>query len=306
MSLQGYVSHFRLTAISRCDKIRLYSHSGEQVHYLEGWVSMQRNNQLTKDKLQLPREEILKILEAADHMIGRAGRNLLTKLLKGSKEKKLRELELDQLPEYGALRPYTLEEIGHKVEWMIHHEFLEIDHIGYKRSMPVIVFTDKGWEIQRDQCAEELLREWTQWADKGHVPDSMDYLKDRNREMILLFLEKVQATGDPQFIPLLEKWRPIDYAKVRAAIGEVLAHLQTHPVRDEQVFAAHREQVDRLLGLPGLITERLKCWECATRFDYTVEEQMRFKSLGYEPPKRCPECREKKWLRRMGIDEGWE
>jgi DNA-directed RNA polymerase subunit RPC12/RpoP len=48
--------------------------------------------------------------------------------------------------------------------------------------------------------------------------------------------------------------------------------------------------------------ERLKCWDCGERFILKVEEQKFFKLKGYEPPKRCPACRERKSLMRMGID----
>ncbi|MGV8150026.1 MAG: hypothetical protein ACLKAN_13595 [Alkaliphilus sp.] len=50
-------------------------------------------------------------------------------------------------------------------------------------------------------------------------------LKDRNREMIFLLLNKIQATGDKRFIPLLEAWAEIDYKKARKRIGKVIATL---------------------------------------------------------------------------------
>jgi len=53
----------------------------------------------------------------------------------------------------------------------------------------------------------------------------MSYLKDRNRGMIMLLLDKVEATGDPKYIPLLEAWQQIDYKKVRQRIRQVVNHL---------------------------------------------------------------------------------
>jgi len=54
----------------------------------------------------------------------------------------------------------------------------------------------------------------------------MNYLKDRNRGLITLFLQKIKQIGDPKYIPLLQKWEPIEYKKVRIMILEVIEHLQ--------------------------------------------------------------------------------
>ena len=52
--------------------------------------------ELDSGKVQnLPAEEIRKILRAADELISTGGRNLLVKILKGSKDKKVLEYELD-------------------------------------------------------------------------------------------------------------------------------------------------------------------------------------------------------------------
>jgi len=54
----------------------------------------------------------------------------------------------------------------------------------------------------------------------------MTYLKDRNREMILLLLDKVEATGDTRYIPILEAWKEIDYKKVGKRINQVIKVLK--------------------------------------------------------------------------------
>jgi len=52
----------------------------------------------------LPVEDIRAIIRGADEMIMSGGRNLLVKVLKGSKAKKVLELQLDQSPVYGILK----------------------------------------------------------------------------------------------------------------------------------------------------------------------------------------------------------
>ena len=54
----------------------------------------------------------------------------------------------------------------------------------------------------------------------------MTYLKDRNRGMILLLLDKVEASGDRKYIPILEAWAEIDYKKVRRRIRGVIDALE--------------------------------------------------------------------------------
>ena len=47
------------------------------------------------------------------------------------------------------------------------------------------------------------------------------------------------------------------------------------------------------------------CMQCDTEFEYDVIEQRRHAEMGYEPPRRCPDCRKHKkrivseWQRKM-------
>lgn len=177
---------------------------------------------------QLPDEEIKLILRGADYIIGTAGRTMLAKVLKGSKDKKLlalaQELKLHKNEAYGSLSQYTLPEITDKIDWMIRHRYLKLE---YEWKLPVIVFTEKGWGIQKEELANDFLHEWDEWIENGVPVVSMSYLKDRNRELITLFLDKVMETHNPKYLPLLRKWEPIDYKKVRAMIRRVIQHLES-------------------------------------------------------------------------------
>ena len=168
-------------------------------------------------------EEIKAILRGADELIMAGGRNLLAKILKASRDKKLLELKLDQNPVYGYYKNLTLADITARIDRAIVDGYLEIK---YSYRLPVLGFTGKGWEIEKDTYADELLEKL-----KGLL-DGMEYsfvkeLKDRNREMILLLLEKIEATGDRRFIPLLHAWAFIEYKKVRKAINQVINSLKS-------------------------------------------------------------------------------
>ena len=116
----------------------------------------------------------------------------------------------------------TLPEIKKRVDWTIKNGYLEIDYAG---RMPVIVFSELGWEIERETYAEELLQKLKSCLDSDDYSFVFE-LKDRNRGMILLLIEKIENTKDPRFIPLLKVWQAIDYKKVKAALQRVIDSLE--------------------------------------------------------------------------------
>ena len=178
----------------------------------------------TRGIKSLPPEEIAAILRGADDLIYQGGRALLVKILRGSRQKRVLELGLDECPVYGYFRHLTMEEIQARVDWVILEGYLRIE---YDYRLPLLVYTDRGWEIERETYARELLQGFDDLLAAGDGPFDMGYLKDRNRGMILLLLDLVEGTGDPKYIPLLEDWQRIDYKKVRARIRRVIASLES-------------------------------------------------------------------------------
>jgi hypothetical protein len=170
----------------------------------------------------LPPDEITAILRGADDLIASGGRTLLSKLLKGSKEKKILELELDKNPSYGFFSSVPLLEILAKIDWLIENRYLSIE---YDYRLPLLVYAPKGWEIEKDTYSSELLEVLNRMLDSGTGLFNMTFLKDRNRDLIFLLLDKIKATNDKKYIPLLEAWKAIDFKKVQAVIQHVINHL---------------------------------------------------------------------------------
>ncbi|WP_188456245.1 RQC-minor-1 family DNA-binding protein [Virgibacillus oceani] len=241
---------------------------------------------------RLSEEEILAILRAADTIIAQGGRTFLAKILKGSREKKVLQLGLDTCPTYGYFRSEKVDDIMLKVDWMIDYDFLDIQYSG---KLPMVVFTERGWQIEANQFADEFLREWRQWLKEGkHAPD-MNYLKDRNRHMILLFLEKIKETGNAHFIPFLKEWEKVEYKKFRAAIKQTITALETNETLDHQLISERNASIKEALKGSAPEDIILKCWECGNRFTFTIGEQQFYKSKGFVHPKRCKNCREKRY-----------
>src|SRR5690606_756719 len=103
---------------------------------------------LERKDFSLAESEVLAILRAADDIIAEGGRSLLSKILKGSKDSKLLELDLIRNPSYGFFKNLTIQQIMDKVDHMINAGFLEIEKRG---RLPMIVFSPLGWVIERER-----------------------------------------------------------------------------------------------------------------------------------------------------------
>lgn len=173
------------------------------------------------DVRNLTYEEIKAILRAADELIATGGRSMLAKILKGSKDKKVLEYGLDQCPAYGFYSQLTLQVITNRIDWMIKKGYLEIE---YRDRLPMLVFSEIGWQIERETYAEELLQKLSKLLE-GKDYSFVQELKDRNRGMILLLIEKIKQTSNARFIPLLKAWKEIEYKKVQAEIQRVIDYM---------------------------------------------------------------------------------
>jgi hypothetical protein len=164
---------------------------------------------------ELPFIEIRAILRGADPLIGSGGRTMLVKLLRGSREKKVLELGLDEVPVYGIFHDLSEEGVLEKIDWLITHHYLQYFYDG---RLPLLEFAPAGWEIERQTYAEELFAKLTVAMESGNISLDMIFLKDRNREIIWLLLDILATRGDARYIPFLESWERIEYKKVRSHI----------------------------------------------------------------------------------------
>lgn len=181
---------------------------------------------LEPQKKELSVFELKTILRGADELIMKGGRGILAKILKGSRDKTLKEKKLDECPVYGSFRELVLREITAKIDRAIVDGYLDIE---YDYRLPLLVFTDRGWEIEMDTYSDELLKGFDLMIEK-RTPFDMSYLKDRNRPMILLLLDKIAATKNSKYISLLKVWEKIDYIKVRAKINWVIRQIENTEV----------------------------------------------------------------------------
>jgi hypothetical protein len=170
----------------------------------------------------LPSVEIKAILRGADELIAHGGRSLLAKFMKGSRSKEVLNLQLNLSPVYGYYRGLSEDDVLARIDWVILNGYLRLE---YDYRLPLLVYTEAGWEIEKETYADELLENFDRLLEIGQRPYDMSFLKDKNRDLIWHLLDKIQTRGNPKYIPVLEDWELVDYKKVKERIQQVISHL---------------------------------------------------------------------------------
>jgi len=171
----------------------------------------------------LPDEEIRIILRGADDLIMRGGRSQLSKILKGSKEKRILELELDKSPVHGVLKHYSLADITARIDWLLLNHYLDIE---YDYRLPLLVFAPLGWEIEKVTLSAELFAKLTAHIAESDGPPDLSQYNDYNREVVMLLLDAIERSKNPVYIPALELWAENTYKKIKNRILSVIQKLQ--------------------------------------------------------------------------------
>jgi superfamily II DNA helicase RecQ len=163
-------------------------------------------------------EDISNILRAADEIIDTAGRNMLVKILKGSKDKKLLEHGLDNCPSYGYYNSLKMADIEVIVDWMIWNKYLRIVYNG---KLPMIAFTEKGWERYKPILVNELIEKMVNVTDEN-LEELSEWFVKVNREIINMILDKISENNRVDTFVFLDEWKKKAYKKdaknIRATI----------------------------------------------------------------------------------------
>ena len=165
----------------------------------------------------LPQEDIRMILRGADELISTGGRSMLAKILKGSKDKKIFEYKLNECPAYGYYQDMKLDDISKCIDWMIKKDYLRIE---YDYRLPLLVFSEKGWQIEKETFAQELYQRICLDVEEKKARVLFE-MKEVNRQVVMRVLDKIEKDGTEEFLPYLEAWKMLEVKKVAARIAEV-------------------------------------------------------------------------------------
>lgn len=165
----------------------------------------------------LPQEDIQMILRGADELISTGGRSMLAKILKGSKDKKIFEYKLNECPAYGYYQDMKLDDISKCIDWMIKKDYLRIE---YDYRLPLLVFSEKGWQIEKETFAQELYRRMCLDVKEKKARVIFE-MKEVNRQVVMCVIDKIEKDGTKEFLSYLEAWKMLEVKKVAARIIEV-------------------------------------------------------------------------------------
>lgn len=82
---------------------------------------------------------------------------------------------------------------------MLKKDYLRVSYSG---RLPMLIFSEKGWEIEAETFAEEIYQRFC------------------------LDLQEKQASKNVEFIPMLEQWKMVEVRKVRERIESVQKSLE--------------------------------------------------------------------------------
>lgn len=165
----------------------------------------------------LPQEDIWMILRGADELISTGGRSMLAKILKGSKDKKIFEYKLNECPAYGYYQDMKLDDISKCIDWMIKKDYLRIE---YDYRLPLLVFSEKGWQIEKETFAQEIYQRMCLDVKENKARVIFE-MKEVNRQVVMRVLDKIEKDGTEEFLPYLEAWKMLEVKKVAVRIAEV-------------------------------------------------------------------------------------
>ena len=165
----------------------------------------------------LPQEDIRMILRGADELISTGGRSMLAKILKGSKDKTIFKYKLNECPAYGYYQDMKLDDISKCIDWMIKKDYLRIE---YDYRLPLLVFSEKGWQIEKETFAQEIYQRMCLDVKENKARVIFE-MKEVNRQVVMRVLDKIEKDGTEEFLPYLEAWKMLEVKKVAARIIEV-------------------------------------------------------------------------------------
>ena len=110
-----------------------------------------------------------------------------------------------------------LDDISKCIDWMIKEDYLRIE---YDYRLPLLVFSEKGWQIEKETFAQELYQRMCLDVEEKKARVLFE-MKEVNRQVVMCVLDKIEKEGTEEFLPYLEVWKMLEVKKVAARIAEV-------------------------------------------------------------------------------------
>jgi len=83
----------------------------------------------------------------------------------------------------------------------------------------LLVYAPRGWEIERETYADEMLARLDELLDATDETGSLSWLTEKNPQVLLLVLEKISASADAKYLPILDRWNEKSSKRFRRKIS---------------------------------------------------------------------------------------
>jgi superfamily I DNA/RNA helicase len=110
----------------------------------DGSLKIPDNVKKELDDLNLDIPSHIKIIRTLDELSFNVGRKLLSEILRGERNSRIKKLDLDDLNNFGCLDLFSSRDIQDLIDKMIIDGFIEIKRLSKNKYMPLIMITPKG------------------------------------------------------------------------------------------------------------------------------------------------------------------
>ena len=110
-----------------------------------------------------------------------------------------------------------LDDISKCIDWMIKKDY---SRIKYNYRLLLLVFSEKGWEIEKETFAEELYQRVCLDIKEKNACVIFE-MKEVNIQVVMLVLDKIENDGTEEFLSCLETWKLLEVKKIAVRITEV-------------------------------------------------------------------------------------
>lgn len=220
---------------------------------------MNENN--TKNSLS--EDELTTILLAANDIIMYGGKGLLGKILAGSKDKRIYTADLHHSPMYGVFADIKQKEVMEKVEWVISNGYLTTDE-----KLSLLMYTDKGWDLVKDELAESIYTELALAAEFGRY-EYVHFILGQHPELKMDLLDLIEERDSKELIDILVEWLELeDFKPIPERIREVIQRLDKSISRSPQntdetgSFEANKKWLMIPADIRQMLVRNVFCGHC--------------------------------------------
>ncbi|MBQ1252595.1 MAG: RecQ family ATP-dependent DNA helicase, partial [Firmicutes bacterium] len=178
---------------SQCLRKMILSYFGEETEERCEYCGNCAAEFVTEDRT----DDGYKILSCVDETHQRFGVNLIADILKGSRNKHIRELRLMNLPSYASLSDLRVADIREAVNHLIDNDYLYLTDDEY----PIVGITEKGRDVLEGECGISVVKREEKEEEPSISLATYEKAKDETEELYELLRQKRKELAQKESVP---------------------------------------------------------------------------------------------------------